>query len=686
MEMIIREAFVKKEYAYAVFLDVTKAYDTTWRRLVLNRLSEWKIGGKLLKFLETMLHRRNFKVLANGHLSSERPMQTGLCQGSVLSVTLFLIAIDTITSIMPSGIRILLYADDIVILATGINSKAVQDQLQHALDLIQEWQGKTGFNISPGKSVLVVFRKHRKRKPKTKITLSLNNQIIPQKKYHKCLGVIFDETLQFDEHVEEVKAACKQRIQILRAVAGRSWGADRTTLVKLYRATTVEKILYAAPIVSACNSNTLKKLETVHNAGLRTICGAFRTSPILSLHVETGIPSINTLLKQRTAIHAVKNTDVCSTETINSSVGSSCCTTSSEESSGEMWGTNTVEFPETAQLRGQRVIDEMQLDLPPVSRYTTPKIPPWERIKIPLDNGILNAAREGIPQVAMRNLFTSIKSTKYRIYNVIYTDGPKRENRCGYSVVCDEHIIRRRIYGNSSIYAAECAALKEAFQWIVNNEHVGAYLICTDSLSAVSTLEKHKIKNKWHDEMIQLYRSIRETGNDIKIMWIPSHIGIIGNEKADCEAKRALGDPYETVTSIDYKEIKTVIKNQIILQWQALWSATRDNKLREVKPSVKPYSSAFIGNRKDDVVLARIRIGHTKITHQYLMNKEPPPNCQFCNALLTVRHLVTDCPVLDEEGQKLNISTSLQNVLEDNLDKAKNVIQYLKNIDMYKQI
>lgn len=691
MEKIIREAFVKHEYAYAVFLDVSKAYDTTWRRLVLNKLCEWKIGGKLLLFLETMLQKRCFKVLANGHLSTEKLMETGLCQGSVLSVTLFLIAIDTITSNLPCSIRILLYADDVVILATGNNSAVVNNQLQHALAKVQEWQGETGFKISPGKSALVIFRKKRMRKPKTKPILVLNNQTIPEKKYHKCLGVTFDETLKFDEHVEEIKAACQQRIQILRAVAGRSWGADRATLIKLYRATTVEKLLYAAPIVSASNSKTIKKLETVHNTGLRIICGAFRTSPISSLQVETGIPSFENLLRQRTALHSVKKTCEHPAGAVDSEGQievSSNYSSSSDESSGEIWGENVaeVELAETAELRGMRIIDDLQLDVPPVEHYTVPNIPPWNMIKIPLDKRMLEASREGLQQAAMRNLFSSIRSTKYRIYKSIYTDGSKRENACSYSVVCEANVIRKRIYGNSSIYAAECAALKEAFQWIIDNEQLGAYLICTDSLSAVSKLEKYKLKSKWQEDMLQLYRRIRENGSDVQIMWLPSHIGIAGNEKADYEAKRALDDPYVTVTPVDLNEIKTIVKNQFINRWQALWSTTRDNKLREVKPSVRPFTSAFIGNRKDDIVLARLRIGHTKITHQYLMEKEQPPRCQHCNAPLSVKHFMTDCPVLEEERDRADISTNLQDVLEDNLDKAKKVIEYLKKIDMYDKI
>ena len=47
--------------------------------------------------------------------------------------------------------------------------------------------------------------------------------------------------------------------------------------------------------------------------------------------------------------------------------------------------------------------------------------------------------------------------------------------------------------------------------------------------------------------------------------------------------------------------------------------------------------------RQEEVVLARLRIGHTKITHAYLLKREEPPYCFGCDALFTVRHFLLEC-------------------------------------------
>ena len=46
--------------------------------------------------------------------------------------------------------------------------------------------------------------------------------------------------------------------------------------------------------------------------------------------------------------------------------------------------------------------------------------------------------------------------------------------------------------------------------------------------------------------------------------------------------------------------------------------------------------------RQDEVVFARLRIGHTMITHSYLLKREEQPYCFGCDALFTVRHFLLE--------------------------------------------
>ncbi|KAL9703458.1 hypothetical protein quinque_006976 [Culex quinquefasciatus] len=646
LEKVVRAAWNKKEYAQGIFLDVTKAYDTTWRRLVLNQLRDWNIEGLMLKFLDRMLENRSFRVFVNGQLSQSKIMETGLCQGSVLSVTLFLVAINTLVARMPSSITTLLYADDVVLLASGQNVEEVENDLQAALKAVECWQSSTGFKISAEKSATVIFRSYGTRKPPSRAALELNGTLIPTKKQHRCLGVILDQHLLFKTHCEEVKAACRQRVQLIRCVACRSWGGDRKTLIKLYRATVLEKILYAAPITAAVSDNVLKILEPTHNTGLRAICGAFRTSPVDSLQAETGIPSLRVFFEQRTAIYAARKAAISAqsrtqpAEDDSQSAGSSTESSYDSNSSGEEWNSTRHRGPlrgvETAETRGKAILEELELPLPELKIFTLPLCPPWERRRIRIDKTLLEAERAGATSTQLKELFVSRRNTEYRLCETIFTDGSKKDGRI--------------------------------------------------PLSAITALGKRKTKCRWKDEINILHNQAECNGTEIIYMWVKSHVGIAGNEKADEEAKQSLNDRNIWDRSVEFKEFRTVIKKRTVWRWNAEWSRKVGNKLREVKNSVLPYRDVFVGSRKEDVILTRLRIGHTLLTHQYLLEKDSAPRCTRCNLALTVKHILAECPEFEEQRRRAGVPSNVREALADDRDMAKNVLNFLKATDMYGKV
>ena len=62
-----------------------------------------------------------------------------------------------------------------------------------------------------------------------------------------------------------------------------------------------------------------------------------------------------------------------------------------------------------------------------------------------------------------------------------------------------------------------------------------------------------------------------------------------------------------------------------------------------VKPVLGDWQSSYRRCRKDEVVLCRTRIGHSHLTHSYILRKDPPPQCEHCQCTLTVRHILVEC-------------------------------------------
>ena len=89
LETFIRDAFIKKEHVVAVFFDLEKAYNTTWRYGILRDLHDLGLKGRLSSFIESFLAERIIQARVGSTLSDEFEQEEGVPQGSILSTTLF---------------------------------------------------------------------------------------------------------------------------------------------------------------------------------------------------------------------------------------------------------------------------------------------------------------------------------------------------------------------------------------------------------------------------------------------------------------------------------------------------------------------------------------------------------------------------------------------------------------------
>ena len=130
-------------------------------------------------------------------------------------------------------------------------------------------------------------------------------------------------------------------------------------------------------------------------------------------------------------------------------------------------------------------------------------------------------------------------------------------------------------------------------------------------------------------------------------MWIPSHIDITGNELADELAKLALSSEKISKIKLPHTDIKHAIKQYTQSIWQEDWNKQEYNKLHSIKPKLQPRKPLHL-SRRDSVVLTRLKIGHTPLTHQFLLTQEEKPFCVSCQKDFTIRHILTDCAEFNE--------------------------------------
>jgi Reverse transcriptase (RNA-dependent DNA polymerase)/Endonuclease-reverse transcriptase len=157
LETKICETFLEEKYMALLSLDLSKAYDTCWRRGIVNWLDQKNVKGRMLKYAENFMDERLIKVIIGNTESEELTIENGVVQGAVISVTLFLAAIADITKIRREEIEAIGYADDWNFWAIGDTPRIANNLLQEAAHHLTTWCDKTGFSISTEKTKVMMF-------------------------------------------------------------------------------------------------------------------------------------------------------------------------------------------------------------------------------------------------------------------------------------------------------------------------------------------------------------------------------------------------------------------------------------------------------------------------------------------------------------------------------------------------
>ena len=137
LESFIRDAFIKKEHVVAVFFDLEKAYDTSWRYGILKDIHKLGLRGRLPTFIETFLADRTMQVRVGSSLSDYYDQEQGVPQGGVLSTTLFSIKINNIVKCLGNLTDCSLYVDDFCICYRSKSMATIERQLQQNLNKIK---------------------------------------------------------------------------------------------------------------------------------------------------------------------------------------------------------------------------------------------------------------------------------------------------------------------------------------------------------------------------------------------------------------------------------------------------------------------------------------------------------------------------------------------------------------------
>ena len=268
------------------------------------------------------------------------------------------------------------------------------------------------------------------------------------------------------------------------------------------------------------------------------------------------------------------------------------------------------------------------------------KTPPWKLI-VPTVCFDLCKYKKSDTDPTLYRLHYSELLESFTDYTHIFTDGSKDGDKTAAAFICQSFEFSRRLPDKASIFTAELEAIVSALHYIKITTKNNKFVVFGDSKSALQAL-----LSKWDHPTVQTIMRflvfLHTVHKTVIFCWLPSHMGISGNERADSAAKAALQKDVSNCL-ISYTDTYQYISQYVRDMWQCEWDTAVNNKLHATKPLIGEQPSAYRSIRRDEVVLSRLRLGHSYLTHSYLLKGEPPPECVTCNCHLTISHILVDC-------------------------------------------
>ena len=255
---------------------------------------------------------------------------------------------------------------------------------------------------------------------------------------------------------------------------------------------------------------------------------------------------------------------------------------------------------------------------------------------------------------------------------IIYTDGSGHNGNIGAAIYSPTIDVIKGEYigteGTHNVYAAELSAIQMVI--ILFEEKIEEYTnihIFTDNQSAIQAVDSPKRQSGQYivKEILDIIDRIQKIKplSIIHIEWVPGHMNIKGNERADQAAKAAvipntISSPIITMKSAQNQSIKTMAKNK----WEIEWKTGRQNARRLRNMSQHPGISIGLKlygilPRKHVIWTTRLRTGHCHL-NEYLhrFNIIEISECECGAEKETVNHYLLNCELYDEERDALRRS------------------------------
>ena len=600
----IERHVLRGKHVLGVSLDCSGAFDRIKFGSAKTAMLKKNIPECIVDIYCHMLENRKVSATLQGENVAIIPKR-GSPQGGVLSPLIWNLIMDTILLEFRTGpVKVVGYADDVLLLTAGLDEDTVLSNMNGALKKVLRWGETNGLAFNPSKTTCVRFTRSKRLKPWKKIRM--DGTRVPYSDDMKYLGVTLDKCLNWGHHVKERTNKAIKTMSLANAAVGQKWGLTTQKIFWIYQALVRPIVTYGSLVWShALSKMSEAALEKVQRKAILCMSSCMRSTPTKGAEVVLGLPPLLLHAQQLATNARLRTRNILSLSW--DGIGS-------------------------AKMGHQRHHDGI------LSR---------NNLLLPTDNMLRQRVWERNDEIDPLTAIT------------VYTDGSKTTNGtgCGWAAFVGDTVVEEsytNLGKDATVFQAEVTAVEQALCWAKTEYEDADILIKSDSQSAIQAILGRSTDSRTVASCIRMLKMARENQR-IALSWVRGHADNTGNEFADYLAKAGANLNVQTVgpeLPLSVAEIKRRLKTYYEVRWQKAWESLdscRQTKQFLPKVGVTQRKHLMQKSRSEINLILQAFTGHALVAHHLMQWQEGVEDqCALClEDEESTHHLWRECPALE---------------------------------------